>query len=835
MLFHAIEARPGSGVACSTWPALLLAASVVLGVGCSDEVQTAPPTPSTAAEVDMTAAGPVTDGRPFVYVGGAACERCHEQAYAAWTGSHHDLAMQVADEATVLGDFDNARFTYAGVGTTFFRRDGRFVVNTDGPDGRLQDYEITHAFGVYPLQQYLVAFPGGRYQALSICWDARPAEAGGQRWFHLYPDERIIHDDELHWTGPNQNWNFMCAECHSTNLQKRYDLDANAYQTTWSDIDVSCEACHGPGSRHVAWAEEQERLGEAGAAEAEEGHGDEDEDGDEEEDEDEDEEDEEDLAVDELAVGLPFRLKEPTDGQWLLDNDLINYWRQPRLTSDIQLETCARCHARRHVVDEDYVHGRRLHDTHQPVVLEAPLYHADGQILDEVYVYGSFVQSRMYHKGVRCTDCHDPHRLTVYEEGNGLCGGCHLSDRFDTPDHHFHESGTEGASCVACHMPVRHYMVVDPRLDHSIRVPRPDLSVALGLPNACNGCHDDKDAAWSAEAVARWYGPTRRRERHYGAVLHAGRRDPGGAAADLAALAGDIEQPAIARATALALLARRPGATAFAAAAALLRDDSPAVRISALSVLEPLPPPRRLPLVGPLLDDPVRAVRAEAGRMLASVPTAQMNRTQRQGFERAFEAYVAVQRANAERAWSHLNLGNIYLARGWLRRAEAAYRMAIRVNERAVPPYVNLADLYRHLGREQQCEDLLRQALERAPGSAQLHHALGLALVRQKRIDEALASLAEASRLEPDDVRLAYVYAVALNSSQQPDEAMKVLEAAHLRHPNDRSVLFGLATFNRDRGRGVEAIMYARRLVEIYPHDHEARGLLRALKGGRGE
>ena len=126
-----------------------------------------------------------------------------------------------------------------------------------GPDGALNVLQIAYTFGVYPLQQYLIAFPGGRLQALGIAWDSRPKEQGGQRWFHLYPDQKLPAGDRLHWTGRDQTWNYMCADCHSTDLQKNYDLAANTYATTWTDVDVSCEACHGPGSRHVAWAQAQ--------------------------------------------------------------------------------------------------------------------------------------------------------------------------------------------------------------------------------------------------------------------------------------------------------------------------------------------------------------------------------------------------------------------------------------------------------------------------------------------------------------------------------------------------------------------------------------------------
>jgi hypothetical protein len=361
--------------------------------------------------------------------------------------------MDIANARTVLGDFDDARSEHRGVATTF-RRDGeRFLVRTEGPQGQLEEYEITHTFGVEPLQQYLVPFPGGRMQALGIAWDTRPIEDGGQRWFHLYPHEEIGPDDPLHWTGVQLRWNYMCAECHSTHLQRGYDVAHDTYQTTWSEIDVSCEACHGPGSAPVAWVEAAAR-------------------GD---------------------PRLDVRLGDRDRGRWILDPNTGIAQRSVKRARPTQVEACARCHSRRTTITSDYPYGRPLLDTHIPALLEEGLYHADGQILDEVYVWGSFVQSRMYAAGVTCSDCHDPHSLdTRNRGGNATCASCHSPARFDTPEHHHHERASTGASCVACHMPARTYMGVDARRDHSMRIPRPDPSVALGTPNVCNGCHPDR-------------------------------------------------------------------------------------------------------------------------------------------------------------------------------------------------------------------------------------------------------------------------------------------------------------------------------------------------------
>ncbi|MDX1345904.1 MAG: multiheme c-type cytochrome, partial [Sedimenticolaceae bacterium] len=435
------------------------------------------------------------------YVGGESCAECHSEQVMQWSGSHHDLAMQVATEKTVLGNFDNASMEHYGITSKFFRNGDRFMVRTEGPDGKLQDYEVTYTFGVYPLQQYLVPFPDGRLQALPLAWDSRSKEEGGQRWFHLYPNERIGPGDELHWTGPQQNWNYMCAECHSTDLKKNYDQASDTFDTTWSEINVSCEACHGPGSQHVAWARKEQGSDKYSE-----------------------------------TMGLVAEFNERKDAAWTMDPKTGNALRNKPRTTDSEIEVCAQCHSRRSSISQDYVPGKPFMDHYVPSLLVDGLYHADGQIDDEVYVYGSFLQSKMYAAGVTCSDCHEPHSLALRSPGNGVCAQCHLPAKYDSKSHHFHEPGSEGASCAECHMPPKNYMVVDPRHDHSMRIPRPDLSVKLGTPNACNNCHADRDAGWAAQQVKTWYGDSLPGHQAYAETLNAARRDAPGAGEELAAV-----------------------------------------------------------------------------------------------------------------------------------------------------------------------------------------------------------------------------------------------------------------------------------------------------------
>jgi tetratricopeptide (TPR) repeat protein len=698
--------------------------------------------------------------------------------------------MQPATEASVLGNFDGAQYSHFGVETTFFRRDGKFFARTDGPDGELRDFEIAYTFGVEPLQQYLIAFPGGRLQALSVVWDTRRASEGGQRWFHLQPDAPIPHGDALHWTGPNQNWNFMCAECHSTNLQKNYIASEDRYETRWSEIDVSCEACHGPASAHLAWASDRAR------------------------------------ARDDKGLALDLR----NDGSWRFEGDARIAQRTPARGADAQLDSCGRCHSRRSVLHPDVARGQSLLDTHRPAFLDEPLYYADGQIRDEVYDWGSFLQSRMYAAGVVCSDCHDPHALKLPDDLDQTCVKCHRADSFAVPDHHRHEPDSAGASCVACHMPARTYMGVDARRDHSFRIPRPDLTDAIGAPNACADCHADRSARWASEAIERWYGARRSAKSHYGEILYAGRRSLPGAALALAELAHDRATPAIVRATALRLLP--PGSNAASTLREALGDADPLLRVAALEAAESLEPTLRLELVRQLLGDPVLGVRIQAARAMTTVSSDLWEPGDRSKLDPPLAEYRAAQLENAERPEAHLNLGVLASAFGGLESARAEYEAALRLGPWFVPAYANLADLERQIGRDDAAERVLRAGLARVADSAELHHALGLTLVRQGRAPDALVALARAAELAPEVPRYAYVYGIALNSAGETERALALLADAQQRHPGDPELLAALTTLSRDAGNLEAALAYALALVELIPEDPGARRLLAEIRSG---
>ncbi len=713
------------------------------------------------------------------YVGRETCAACHQQQIDQWKGSHHDLAMDLATPETVLGDFQDQQLTYLGHTSRMFRRDGHYFVNTEGPDGQPHDFEVKYVFGVDPLQQYLVEFDDGRVQVLRECWDT---QAG--RWFYQFPpdlrDERLRPDDPLHWTRHLSNWNHMCAKCHSTGVEKNYNPHTNRFDTQFTEIDVSCETCHGPGSLHV-----------------------------------------------ELATSKSLF--------W----DRHHGYGLPRLKADdtkTEIESCALCHSRHRQIYPGWRPGQELLDYLAPSLLEEQLYYADGQILDEVYVYGSFLQSKMHAKGVRCTDCHDPHTARLKHQGNQVCTSCHQhpAGKYDVPAHHHHPVGSRGASCVECHMPSRHYMIVDPRRDHSLRVPRPDLSVQLGTPNACTACHLDSsqsdehehyqdwlaaarrgDAAaaaevervdrWCADAFQRWYGDPAQGKPHFAHALAAARTGKPEAEELLTRQLRDRETPGIVRATVVAQLAGLTTSSSQGLVVEALDDPDPLIRATAAAGLQAsgLPGEELARALTPLLDDPVRLVRTEAARVLAGAGQ-HVPADRQPDLLAALDEYRRGQLADRDQAAAEMNLGNLAEDLGQTRQAIDHYQRTLKRDEHLATARFNLgllytrqaaydlaAEQYRHLVAALPTAPILEG--ERQPLLALAHHRLGLVLAMTEKLAEAEANLQEAHQLQPDHF----------------------------------DFLYALGVFYLQTGRWDQATACARQLQEQFPHDPRADVLLR--------
>ena len=711
----------------------------------------------------------------IAFVDSAECTSCHTEQAAAWGGSHHDQAMQPANEATVLGDFSDVTFVDFGVTSRFFKRDDAYVINTQGADGEYADFAVKYTFGVEPLQQYLVEFPDGKLQAFTIAWDTKRGE-----WFNLQPNELIAPDDELHWTRRHFTWNSSCAECHSADLQLNYTLESNSYETSWANVNVSCQACHGPGEAHVAWAQGGGRADDNG------------------------------LAVNYSGIDAP---------------DLV--------------ESCARCHSRRYAISPHDQHGEAFLDNFMPELLHEGLYHADGQILDEVYVYGSFTQSKMYQRGVSCSDCHDVHSLELLAPGNDLCTACHQAnpplDRFptlqskvyDSAEHHHHDPASDGAQCVSCHMPSQNYMVVDPRRDHSLRIPRPDLSVTLGTPNACTQCHSDQEPAWAVDAMTAWYGDGWQQP-HYGEVLAAGRTGAPDSADDLISLANSVAMPTLVRATALDLL-RSQGDVGIETWQGHLSAEDALLRAISARGLAVLPVQERINTLIPLLNDPVRAVRVETVNALSTIPLSSFGDAERAAYATALTEYQSAQIALPDHPEGYANLGSLYVALGEIGRAETSYQIAIDRDEHFYPAYRNLAILLQQQGKSAEAEQTLRDAIAVNPNDATLHHSLASTLAEQARLNEALNAIEKAIELDDQNARVYHDYALLLQEVERFNSAeVALLQALNL-VPNDPDALYALITLYLSQEKFDAAILYAEQLTRFYPDVPEFQSFLQSL------
>ena len=659
-------------------------------------------------------------GETARFVGSSSCATCHPAQHTQWLESNHRHAMEKPTPDTVLGDFKDSRFQYFGRETRFSRKGDSFLITTEDREGKEETFTVAYTLGYKPLQQYLVDVGGGRLQALPFAWDTREKKEGGQRWFHLYPDENVTPGNPLFWTRPLQNWNHMCGDCHTTGFSKNFSESTERFDSRWSEIGNGCESCHGPGSAHVEARQS---------------------------------------SKEEAAAGAPVALRDPGP----------------------QIDQCGACHSRRVRLREVPSQGRVVEamlQTWRPQLPQAPLYFADGQIHDEVFEVGSFLQSRMAAKGIRCTDCHDPHTARLKAEGNSLCTQCHEVATFDTTEHHFHKPGSSGAQCVECHMPSRTYMVVDPRRDHRFGIPRPDLSETLATPNPCVDCHRGKTNSWAAEAI---------RQRS-----HLKNREAA------------VDRPAnpIVQAASLAST-RITSPQSMAAVQAELRSTEPLVRLGAIQAIANLPKPQRAILLIDLARDDSLAIRLETARLLAGADKSAWTAEQRKGLDAAVAEYRQYLSKDSDRADALVALAELQGEEGDTAAAQASFEKALRRDDTSLLTLLNYADFHRSLSNDSAAEPLLVRAVALYPDAASAHVALGLLRVRQKRTAEAIPELARAAQLAPDDSNYAYVYAVGLYSTGQADLALSVLDKARTRSPENAQIREALRSYCDDqRSRG---------------------------------
>ena len=597
--------------------------------------------------------------QPKEYVGEAACISCHAKEYNDWQGSHHDWAMKLPNDTTVLGDFNDAKFTTDGDSYLFHKDDSIYYVTSIDGKGNTQEHQIAYTFGVTPLQQYLIKFPDGKYQTLRATWDTEK-----KVWFNQYAGQEIPHGNWLHWTEGGQRWNTMCAECHSTNLEKNYNSSKDVFNTTYDIINVSCESCHGPGGAHMNWAALEVPKGDTG------------------------------------IVSLGWERVE-------------------------QFNQCAGCHARRVKLTEVMKTDVAFDDQFRLQTISNEYYHPDGQIREEDYVFGSFTQSKMFHKDVKCSNCHNVHTMELVYQGNLLCMQCH-EVKYDKKEHHFHELETKGAQCIECHMTGAVFMGNDFRRDHSFRVPRPDQSMEYGTPNACNGCHDDKSNEWSADWIIKWYGTER--ADHFSDHLLKASRPPydDQTRKQVLQFINKMDYPAIARATALEYYSLLGDEDDYTMLIVALQDSSALVRANALNKFQIFTIEQRASLALKHITDTTLVVRIAAAQLIVELDLAKFPPEERGYAIKAREELEAMLRANADFPLGRLQLGDYYYRQNKTQRAIIEYEMALKMDSILTPVYPNLATAYSIVGDNNKALATLENLILLEPEYGRVYYLKGL-------------------------------------------------------------------------------------------------------------
>ncbi len=701
-----------------------------------------------------------------LYVGGEQCQSCHAGEFNDWKKSDHNLAMQHANDSTVLGNFNNATYISDGVTNKFFKKEGKYFINTQGDDGKNHDYEVLFTFGYYPLQQYLISFPGGRMQSTRVSWNTRE-----KKWFHQYAGQKVYHKDWLHWTGNSQNWNTMCASCHSTDLQKNYDAVTDTYKTTWKDINVNCESCHGPGSNHI-----------------------------------------------------DFINSEVYKGGERIKNSGLDYAKDT--ISQLQLNTCAPCHARKADLSQAMIHLGEIMDDMIPQVISDEFYFSDGQIKEEDYEYGSFAQSKMFHNNVRCSSCHNPHSGKLKIEGNNLCLSCH-TPKYDTPEHHFHALNTEGAQCINCHMPAKTFMGIDNRRDHSFRVPRPDQSILYETPNTCNSCHKDKTQKWAADAIVKWYGPERKY--HFSDDLAPGSLLNDKSESHLVKLLTDTSQPEIARATAVEYLGKIQTQRSADALILALNDLKPLVRYHALRSLENFNADVWKQSAYICLTDKVRAVRIAAADLYHRLPKDDIPLSAKSAYEPADSENKNYLYYQTDFSVGNVMVADYELQDGDYLNAIIHYVRGLKKDSLMNYARLNLAATYNSTGKNQEALKTLKEAATIDPANDRIFYNLGLLYNELGNVPLTLENFQKASRLNSQNPGLYYNYGLALQQQGKLKEAEQILLKGIGLSPQATNINYALAYLYMKQNLPDKARKHAEVLKRNDPQNPDYQVLYQSL------
>jgi tetratricopeptide (TPR) repeat protein len=701
------------------------------------------------------------------YSGTQSCRECHEKFYKLWAPSHHGLAMQPFTAQlfqTRLTTQDND----VGIGGSGYRVElngERGWVRESGPKEN-KKYPIVHALGGKNVYYFLTPMDRGRLQVLPLAYDVQrkswfDTAASGIRHF------QDIEEEPVGWKDPEYTFNTSCYGCHVSQFTRNYDLKTDTYNSVWREPGINCEACHGSAVEHVRVCRQ-------------------------------------------AAKGKP-----PEDLK-------IAVIRPPKYRRKIAADACAVCHAKATPLTVSFQPGDDLFDHFDVGMLDLPDYYPDGRDLGENYTYTQWLMSPCAKSGqTDCLHCHTSSGRFRFTEDtkNNACMPCHAERVKNSSAHSHHPEGSVGNQCISCHMPKTEFARMR-RSDHSMLPPTPATTIAYKSPNACNVCHQDKDAAWADGLVRKW------RKRDYqtpillrASFIEAARKHDWKTLPAMLEYLERKNHDAVFAASLIRLLRFCNDDRKWPFLIRALEDPSPLVRASAAESLGDRIDEETLKGLSSVINDKSRLVRVRAASAMAAIPREALDAGLAAAFDKAVGEFKATIDARPDSWASHYNLGGFYLAQQDYRQAVASIETAIRLQPRAIQPYVNISFAYNGLGLNDKAVQSLRKACELQPKSLEANLNLGLLLGEMGRLEEAATHLQKAAELDSASAVAAYNLGVINAKLGKMNSALDCLRRAYGLQPENPQYGYSLAFYLQQSGNNSNAVSILRRIVrQKAPH-----------------
>ena len=734
----------------------------------------------------IAADAPVATAQAAAYIGSKSCAECHERFYGLWSTSFHGLAMQPYTDILAKAKLTPQQLDIV-IGKNKYRAEigsgGGYVLET-GPDVRGKKYRIEYALGGKNVFYFLTSLNHGRLQTLPVAYDVRKKE-----WFDTalsglrHIPGRQAGEAPVGWQEYPYTFNTSCYGCHVSQLATNYDLKTDSYATTWKEPGINCETCHGPSEPHNT-AMRQLPKGEKPANDA--------------------------------ALKL-IRTKTFTPAQ---HND-----------------ACNSCHSKAMPLTAGYRTPERFFDHFDLVTLENTDFYPDGRDLGENYTQTSWRMSPCAAAGkIHCVTCHTSSGRYRFkkEQFNNACLPCHEERVKNVAAHSHHPAESEASRCISCHMPKTDFARMQ-RTDHSMLPPTPATTIAYQSPNACKGCHQEKDAVWADKVVRQWHkndyqAPVLKRA----ALVDAARKRDWTKLPEMLAYLNDSTSNEIFVTSLIRLLTHCDDPAKIPVLSKALNSPSPLVRGAAVEGLGQSPSIDVLQEIAAAASDDYRLVRVRAAAALAQFPNMQPQGQAKVRLDKATAEYLAALMARPDSWDSHYNLGNYYLGQKRPTEALAEYDEAIKREPQAILALVNAAMAYARLGETAKAEEQLNKALKITPDSAAARYNLGLIKAEQGDLPAAEKNLHAAFEADPQMAGAAYNLCV-ITAKDRPTEALEWCRKAAALRPQDPKYAWTLAFYQQQRGDTAGAIATLDTLINRAPAFPDAYLLLADIYEQQGK